>query len=395
MNLFDHEQIDFKVLKKRAFNLRWAEMDEGILPLTAADSDFPCAKEINEDLIEYINGGYFSYTPKMGFTSLKESIAKAMWERKQEKINPEFVLPIDSAARAMSIIAKAFLHEEDEFIVFDPVDFLFKKSMDATGAKCVYFPANIKDGHIDLSHLKDYITPKTKMLGLCNPHNPLGMLYTKEDLTLIQNLCYEHDIYIMNDEIWSDIVYPPNKFISILQLDEKKNDKVCTVYGFSKAFGVAGLRAGCIYAQNQAIFDEIVEASEVMSTIGGISSLSQIAAQTCLDKCYYWVDGFVEQLKKNRDYGVERINRMPYLHVVSPDATFVLFINVMETGMTSEEFVNFMKEKVKLALVPGSDAFFGPNSAGYVRLCFSTSDQILKEGLDRLEAGIKLIEALK
>ncbi|MEG0519866.1 MAG: pyridoxal phosphate-dependent aminotransferase, partial [Erysipelotrichaceae bacterium] len=96
MNLFDHEQIDFEVLKKRAFNLRWAEMDEGILPLTAADSDFPCAKEINEDLIEYINGGYFSYTPKMGFTSLKESIAKAMWERKQEKINPEFVLPIDS-----------------------------------------------------------------------------------------------------------------------------------------------------------------------------------------------------------------------------------------------------------------------------------------------------------
>lgn len=395
MNLFDHDQINFDVLKKRAYNLRWAEMEDGVLPLTAADTDFPCAKEIGEDLIEYINGGYFSYTPKTGFESLKISFAKAMKERKGEDVNPDFVLPIDSAARGMYIIAKAFLKPEDEFIVFDPVDFLFKKSMSATGAKCVYFPANIKDGHIDLSTLKDYITDKTKMIGLCNPHNPLGMLYTLEDLQLIQDLAHEHDIYIMNDEIWSDIVYPPNKFNSILHLDAEKNTKTLSVYGFSKAFGVAGLRAGCVYAQTQEMFDQILEASEVMTTAGGISSLSQVAAQTCLDKCYYWVDGFVAQLKKNRDYAVERINQMPYLHVVSPDATFVLFINIEETGLSSEEFVNFMKEEVKLAIVPGSDAFFGPNSAGYVRLCFSTSDVVLKDGLDRLEKGIQLLQNKK
>lgn len=389
MGLFDHEMIDFTVLKERAYNLRWAEMEDGVLPMTAADTDFPCAKEISDALIRYIQGGYFCYTPKTGFPSLKESIAKAMWERKKEPVDPDLVLPIDSAARAMYIAAKTVLNPGDECIIFDPVDFLFKKSMTAAGAECIYFPANIKDGHIDLSTLKDYITPKTKMLGLCNPHNPLGQLYTLEDLQLIQDLCYEHDMYIMNDEIWSDIVYPPNTFNSILHLDPAKNKKVMTVYGFSKAFGVAGLRAGCIYAQEVELFEKIVEASEVLTTAGGISSLSQVAAQACLDECYYWVDGFVEQLTKNRDYAVERINAMDKLSVVKPDATFVLFINIKETGLDSESFVEFMKKEAKLALVPGSDAFFGPNSAGYVRLCFSTSDVVLKEGLDRLEKGME------
>lgn len=395
MSLFDHENIKLDVLKERAYNMRWAEMEEGILPLTAADSDFPCAKEIGEDLISYIEKGYFCYTPKTGFPSLKESIAKALKERKNEDVDANFVLPIDSAARAMYVVAKAFLKPGDEFIVFDPVDFLFKKSMSAAGATCVYFPAVIKDGHIDLSHLKDYITPKTKMLGLCNPHNPLGMLYTKEDLELILDLCNEHGIYIMNDEIWSDIVYPPNTFNSILHLGKQRNKRTLSVYGFSKAFGVAGLRAGCIYAQDEEIFNQVLEASDVMSTAGGIASLSQVAAQTCMDKCWYWVDGFVEHLKKNRDYAVERINKMPYLSVVKPDATFVLFINIKETGMESEAFVDFLKQNVKLALVPGSDEIFGPSAAGYVRLCFSTSFEIVKEGLDRLEAGLNLIKAGK
>lgn len=395
MKLFDNESIKLDVLKKRAYNYRWAEVEEGVIPLTAADPDFPVAPEIVNDLIDYIKEGYFSYTPKLGFPEFKESIAKALKLRKNEDINPDFVLPIDSAARGMYIIAKALLKPGDEVIIFDPVDFLFKESALAAGAKPVLFPAKVVDGKIDISKLEDYITPKTKMIGLCNPHNPLGMVYPPEDLKRMLDLADKYDLYIMNDEIWSDVIFPEKEFTSILTVDPEKSERVFSVFGFSKSFGIAALRAGCIYCTSKKTFDLIVENSEVMTTAGGISSLSQIAGMTCMDKCYYWVDEFKAHLTKNRDYAVERINSIPGIYCEKPQATYLLFVNISSTGLSSQEFVDFMKSEMKLALVPGSDEFFGPGSKGYVRICFATSFEILKEGLDRFEAGIKKLTKSK
>ncbi|CCQ96666.1 conserved hypothetical protein [[Clostridium] ultunense Esp] len=391
MNHFSNDMIKFDVLKKRAFNYRWAEVPEGVIPLTAADPDFPVAPEIIDDLIDYLKEGYLSYTPKLGFPKFRKSIADSLNNRKNEYVDPDLVLPIDSVARGMYIIAETVLEPGDEVIIFDPVDYLFKQSTLAAGGIPVLFPAKIKNGYIDLSELENYITPKTKMICLCNPHNPLGTVYPKEDLDFILNLSEKYDLWIMNDEIWSDIVYPEKEFISILSLGAERNKKTLSVFGFSKSFGVAGLRIGCIYCHDKEVFDKVVENSHVMTTAGGISSLSQVAGISCLDKSYYWVDEFIKHLTKNRDYAYERINSMPNLSCRKPDATYLMFINIKETGLSSQEFVNHMEDNAKLALVPGTEEFFGPGAEGYVRLCFATSFEVLKEGLDRLEKGLKLL----
>ncbi|NLZ93691.1 MAG: pyridoxal phosphate-dependent aminotransferase [Firmicutes bacterium] len=395
MKLFSNESVNLSVLKERAYNMRWAEVPEGVIPLTAADSDFPIAPEIIEAICDYAKTGYFSYTPKLGFPEFRRSISNALKLRKNEDVPENLILPIDSAARAMSIIAKAFLEPGDEAIVFDPVDFLFKTSMEAAGAKIVLFPMKIKDGRIDFSDLEKYITPKTKMLGLCNPHNPLGMVYPLEDLEYLAELSNKYGFYIMNDEIWSDIVYSDAKFNSIVSLGAEKNQRTLSVYGFSKSFGIAGLRSGCIYCQNPALFEKIVEASEVLSTIGGISSLSQVAGMACLDKCYYWVDEFTAQMQRNRDYALERIGKMPLITCRKPAATFVLFPDVSATGMEPEKLTEFLLEKHKVAIVPGGESFFGPGSAGHIRICLATSHAILKEGLDRIERGLHEIAESK
>lgn len=389
MKLFDNDTVKLNVLKKRAYNYRWAEVQDGVIPLTAADPDFPVAPEITNDLIDYIKEGYFSYTPKLGFPEFKQSIANGLKERKKEDIDPDLILPIDSVARGMYIIAETVLKPGDEAIIFDPVDYLFKQSVLAAGATPILFPAKVVDDKIDISKLEDYITPKTKMIGLCNPHNPLGMMYSSEDLKTILDLAEKHDLYIMNDEIWSDIVFPEKEFTSILTVAPEKNHRVFSVFGFSKSFGIAGLRVGCIYCTSKEWFDAVVKKSHVMTTAGGISSLSQIAGMTCMDKCYYWVDEFLAHLTKNRDYAVERINSIPGVHCNKPQATYLLFVNISETGLSSTEFVEFMEKEMKLALVPGSDEFFGPGSQGYIRICFATSFEILKEGLDRFEEGMK------
>ena len=390
---FTNKSIDFQVLRQRAFNLRWAEVPEGVIPLTAADSDFHPAPEIAEAMIRYIQGGYFSYTPKRGFPEFKEAIAKALWERKQEKVDPELILPIDSAARGMDAIAKAVLEPGDEAIVFDPVDFLFKTSMEAAGAKIILFPMKLReDGTIDFSDLEQYITPKTKMLGLCNPHNPLGKVYPLADLDHILTLSEKHGFYIMNDEIWSDIVYPDAKFNSILNLGNDRNRRTLSVFGFSKSFGIAGLRAGCVYAQDRELFEKVVEASQVESTIGGISALSQVAGQACVEKCYYWVDQFVDHITGNRDYALERLGAMPGVSCYKPQATFVLFPDISGVGMEAEELVGYLLREHKLSIVPGGAKFFGPGSAGHVRICLATSRELLAQGLDRMEAGIRAIK---
>lgn len=385
---FENNTIKFDVLRERAFNMRWAEVPEGVIPLTAADSDFPAAPEISEDIINYVKAGYFSYTPKMGFPEFRESIANALWNRKQEKVEADLILPIDSAARGMSVIAKTVIQPGDEAIVCDPVDFLFKTSMEAAGAKIILFPMKIRDGRIDFSDLESYITPKTKMFGLCNPHNPLGLLYPKEDLELILRLSEKYGFYIMNDEVWSDIVYPDAEFTSIISLGDELNARTLSVFGFSKSFSIAGLRTGCIYCQNKELFDRVVEASEVNSTIGGISSLSQIAGMACLNKCYYWVDDFMQHIQKNRDYALKRIADMPKIKCHKPEATFVIFPDISETNMPADKFVDYVAREFKLSIVPGGAKFFGPGSEGHIRICLATSHEILEEGLNRLEAAL-------
>ncbi|MCI7473305.1 MAG: pyridoxal phosphate-dependent aminotransferase [Clostridiales bacterium] len=389
---FTNEVINHKILKERAYNMRWAEVEEGVIPLTAADSDFPPAPEISQAMIEYINGGYFCYTPHRGFLSFKESMAKALWERKQEPVNPNYVLPVDSAARGMWAIAQAFLKPGDEAIVFDPVDFLFKTSMEAAGAKITLYPMKLReDGTIDFSDLERYITPKTKMLGLCNPHNPLGKVYPMEDLDHILSLSEKYGFYIMNDEIWSDIVYSDAQFNSILKLGNERNARTLSVFGFSKSFGIAGLRAGCIYCPNEETFEKVVAASLTDTTIGGVDALAQVAGQACVEKAYYWVDGFVAQMQKNRDYALERISKMSGITCHKPQATFVLFPDVHEVGMDPVDLVTYLREKHKLSIVPGGEQFFGPGSAGHIRICLATSHELLEEGLNRLEKGLQEI----
>ena len=217
-------------------------------------------------------------------------------------------------------------------------------------------------------------------------------MYPLADLDHILTLSEKHGFYIMNDEIWSDIVYPDAKFNSILNLGNDRNRRTLSVFGFSKSFGIAGLRAGCVYAQDRELFEKVVEASQVESTIGGISALSQVAGQACVEKCYYWVDQFVDHITGNRDYALERLGAMPGVSCYKPQATFVLFPDISGVGMEAEELVGYLLREHKLSIVPGGAKFFGPGSAGHVRICLATSRELLAQGLDRMEAGIRAIK---
>ncbi|MBL3548602.1 pyridoxal phosphate-dependent aminotransferase [Chryseobacterium sp. KMC2] len=381
--MFTNNDINFEALKRKAYNGRWATLEDGIIPLTAADPDFRTAPEIEQGIIEYIKDGYLSYGPFSGLPEFKKNVAEHFNTEKFGNFTPENVLAVNSAAQGMFLIASYVLEPGEEAIILDPVDFLFKKSVEAVGGKVVLCPVDTVTGAIDFEKMTSLITPKTKLISICNPHNPLGKVYSKETLKKVSEIASAHNLWVMSDEIWSDIVYDHKDFHTYSSVSEEAKKKSFTVYGFSKSFGIAGLRIGAVLCNDQDVFEDFVEKSNFNSTIEGVSTLSQIAASVALEKAKPWYREFLTHLQNNRDLAFQILSRSEVLQPHLPEATFVLFPKI-KNGMSSDEFAKHVLDQGKVAIVPGSERWFGKGAEGHIRICFSTSQEILEEGLNRI-----------
>ena len=383
--MFSNETVNLTLLKQRAYNLRWATVNEGVIPLTAADPDFPCAPEIAEAICSYSKDRYFSYSHPEGLPEFKESIANYFNRKRNVPVSPDYTFPVDSAAFGIYLICKAFLKKGDEAIIFDPVDFLFRYSIETVGATAISFstpPGNI---NIDFQHLEKLITKNTKMICLCNPLNPTGKVFTKQELLQLGTIACKYNLIILSDEIWSDIVFEPNVFTSIASLSENIRDKTITVTGFSKSYGLAGLRIGAVIAHNESHFVKLMDASLHNSTVHGANILSQIAASTALTKCEYWLDDFLVHLTKMRDMTVRELNSIPNFECISPEGCYVAFTNIKATQKTSQEIQNILLNEAKVLVVPGLKQWFGDGAEGYIRISFATSEEILVDALSRIK----------
>ncbi len=387
MGLFDDDKVPLAALRERAFNLRWATLPEDVLALTAADPDFGVAAEIRQAIVDYVAPGVFSYGPPEGLPTFRETVARTMRRRRGMRCTAEHILPTDSAASAMFVVSRFALSDGDEAIVFDPVDFLFGASCEAAGGRAVRVPMSFDSGP-DLDALRAAITPRTRLIGVCNPHNPLGRVPRRDELEAIGRLAIEHDLWIMADEIWSDIVFDDREFVSMASLDEEIAARTISVYGFSKTFGLAGLRVGFIVAPDRAVQQQLLETSKAQTTAYGVSTLSQVAATAAYDHCWYWADAFLEHLQANRDLAVARLNAMPGIDCRSPEGCYLLFPNITATNRSAGDLTHYLLEQARVAVVPGEPRWFGPGAEGHIRICFSTSRGILTEAMDRIEAAL-------
>ncbi len=391
-NVFSDDQVNLEVLRKRAFNYRWASLPEDMIALTAADPDFKGAPAISQALKDYVDAGPFSYGPPEGLPEFRESCARVCVERYGHRgVDPSRILVTDSVASGMFVTARWALSPGDEVIIFDPVDYLFHRSVEAAGAIPVMVRVDATTGIFDIDAIRAAITPRTRMIGLCNPHNPLGRVMDRVTLLAIGELAIQHDLWLMSDEIWCDIVYPSHQHIATASLPDEIAARTISLYGFSKSFGLAGLRVGFAVAPDDATFKGLFEASHAATTAYGCSTLSQVAAKAAYDDCWPWVDAFVGHLNTLRDYAVERLNKMEGVRCRSPEGTYLLFPDVSAFGRPSMEIWQHLMDKARVAVVPGTAAFFGPGAEGHLRIAFPTSRSILSEGLDRIEYGLGLL----
>lgn len=390
--MFSNSSVNFDLLKQRAFNLRWASVENDVIPLTAADPDFPAAPEISEAIKRFCVDRYFSYAPPEGYAFFRESMAFHYQNKCNIPALPEHILPVDSAAFGLYTVCKAFLSAGDEAIIFNPVDFLFGYSITANQGVAVPFSVPIDPSlPLDWHQLEQLITPKTKMICLCNPLNPTGKVFTKEELQILGSIAVKHNLIILSDEIWSEITFSPFTYTSIASLDEAIRQQTIVVTGFSKSHGLAGLRVGTITVFNNAHFSKIYEASMHKSTVHGLNVLSQVAATAALTSCNYWLKEFLQHLQKMRTLLIEGLNTIPGFSCYYPEGCYLAFVNIQGTGLSSNQMHELLFQKARVAVVPGLPQWFGTNADGFIRLSFATSENVLQDALYRMQKTISNI----
>lgn len=386
---FSDDEVPLNLLRERAFNMRWAQQDADVIPLTAADPDFPVCPAVQEALLRYVRDGVFSYVPPEGLPQFREAVAEWICSTRQMECRAEDVFAADSAASAMAVVARASLARGDEVLMPDPVDFLLQHTVEQAGAVPIRIRVTQQTTAEEfIGGMKKLLSPHTRMLWLCSPHNPLGVVYSREWLAKVAGWAVEHGLKILSDEIWSDIVYPPFRHTATAALGPEIAHRTVTIYGFSKNFALAGLRVGCVICSDPEWRRHIVAASDAESTVYGVSSLSQVAVIGALTEGREWLRDFVRHLHAQRDYVVERLARWPGVTAFAPQGTYVIFPDVRKLDGDAERLCRELRERAKVALVPGATRWFGPGAAGHVRICFATSRGILKEAFDRLDAVV-------
>ncbi len=387
--MFTDNSINLELLKKRAYNLRWATFPSDVIPLTAADPDFPSAPEIAESISAFTKDRYFCYGPPEGLPDFKESVANYYQKKRNVPVSPAYTFPVDSAAFGIFLTCKAFLLPGEEAIIFDPVDFLFRYSIESVGAVAIPFAIAPGSSKVDFEQMETLITKKTKLICLCNPLNPTGKVFTKDELIQLGNIACKHNLIILSDEIWSDIVFYPNVFTSIASIDQEIRNRTITITGFSKSYGLAGLRIGAVMAHNQNHFSKLIDASLHNSTIHGANVLSQVGATAALTKCDYWLSDFLKHLTSMRTLLVNELNTIPGFNCIPPEGCYVAFTNITATKKSSQEIQEFLLKEAKVAIVPGLKQWFGDGADGYIRMSFATSEEILTDALGRIKKHLK------
>ncbi|MEB3266374.1 MAG: pyridoxal phosphate-dependent aminotransferase [Cyanobacteriota bacterium] len=392
--LFSDGQVPLDLLRQRAFNLRWATLPSDVIPLTAADPDFAVAPAIREAIAAHAHEGVFSYGPAEGLPRFRQACARFSADRRDcGPADPERILAVDGAAAGLRHVCRLLLQPGDEAIIFDPVDYLLAEAVEAAGGRVRRLPVDPLGGPLELEPLEGLLTPRTRLLVVCNPLNPVGRVLRRQELDQLAGFALRHNLQILSDEVWSAIVYSPHRFGSMAALDGAVAARTWTVHGLSKSHGLAGLRVGFVLCPDREGCRRLLKASLAASTMSGVATLSQVAAVAALEEGQPWLEAWLEHLHQRRNQAVAALAPMPGVRINPPEGTFVLFPQVAHHGLKAEALATWLLERHRVAVVPGACRWFGPRAEGHLRLVFSTSEAILTEALQRLRRGLEELAA--
>jgi aspartate/methionine/tyrosine aminotransferase len=377
-----NKKITLENMIQKRGSQKWNKYDPDVIPLHFCSPDFPVPNEVKEAATEAIKDECFEYA---WFPETIEVITETTIKKFKIEAATEDIIITPGVMPILWLSTMYTCNVGDEVILPSIMFGPFIRSINYVNAKPVYHELKAEDNwRFDIERLKELVTDKTKLIFVCNPHNPTGRVMTRDELKGIADIAVDNDLVIASDELHADIIYEGRKHISIASLGPEIADRTISMYGLSKTFSLAGLQIGWLVTTNKDIREGLSKVAGEL--IQGTTSISLAVAHAVLTKCNHYIPPLIEYLQDLRDYGVERLKAMSGVKVTPPEGTYVLWPNVRSFGLSSSKISDYLVAKGRVATTDGSR--HGPEGEGYLRVVFPTSKSILIEGLDRIEEAL-------
>ncbi len=357
-----------------------------IIHLEIGEPDFDTPPNIINAAKQALDSGWTHYGPSAGLPQAREAIAEYFNRtRSISKYNADNVVVTPGAKPIIFFGLQATIEPGDEVIYPNPGFPIYESVINFLQARPVALPLREEnDFRFDLADLEARITPKTRMVIINSPQNPTGGVLTYDDLRSIAELAHRHNLIVFSDEIYSQIMYDGEKHHSITEF-EGMEDRTIVLDGFSKTFAMTGWRLG--YGIMPPDIAKVVSRLQTNCT-SCAPSFTQIAGIEALsDRTLPYVRQFIAEFARRRDAIVEGLNSIEGIRCHKPKGAFYVFPNITQTGMTSQEFAQFMLEDIGVACLSGTA--FGREGEGYVRFSYATSLENINRAIEKIRAGLE------
>lgn len=377
--------------RRKTLSIKWTQYDRDILPMWLADMDFPAPKAILNALHKQVDHGILGY--ELPDRAFNEVVARRMESLYGWKVNPDWVIYTPGVNNGYNIAARAFCSPRRGYVIQTPVYNEFHDAETKVGIPKRVAPlAKLTRGNkLRYEADTDALKKATRGAGiflLCHPHNPVGKVYSRGELTRMAEICIGNNAIIVSDEIHAEILLGGATFKPMASLSQEIANHAVTLISASKACNVPGLSAAFAVIPNEELRRKFYAVAEGMSY--EVSILGLTAARVAFSgKSDPWLGELRRYLTSNRDFLADYVTQnMPGVRTTVPDATFLGWLDFTETEIDGSPF-EFFKSKAKVALSDGKK--FGKESAGFARINFGAPRAILKEGLDRMKRAMDSI----
>lgn len=357
---------------------------KGVLSLSIGEPDFAAPDKILQAMTQSLQRKETSYTANAGILELRQEVSRYVAKHYGLTYAPEDEILITvGVSEGLAMALLAYTEPGDEVIIPDPAYVAYPASVELAGGKPVFVPTYPEDDFkLTVAALERVVTPKTKILVIGYPNNPTGTVMTKDELLSIAAFVKKHNLIVMTDEIYCELMYGDATFTSFAALPDMR-ERTIVFNGFSKAWAMTGMRLGYVCAPRDGLAPILklhqyaIMCANTQAQVGGITALRECDAE---------VEEMRQEYDRRRTVIYRGLKEMG-LPVFEPKGAFYIFPDIRATGMTSAEFCEKLVQEEKVAVVPGSA--FGENGEGFVRISYAASMETIEEALRRMARFVK------
>jgi cystathionine beta-lyase len=365
--------------------IKWHYYAEGVLPMWVADMDFLSPEPVIQALGARVSHGVFGYPGEPA--GLRQAVLDHLLRLYGWSVEPEALVFVPGVVTAFNMAAQAFVGAGEGLLIQPPVYMPFLSV--ARNVQGIQQEAELQagpDGHyrVDLDAFEDAITGQTRMFLLCNPHNPVGRVFTREELEGMAEICLRHRLVICSDEIHSDLVFSGSRHVPLASISPEIAHTTITLMAPSKTFNIAGLACSFAVIPNPELRKRFERGG--LGMVHGVNLLGLEAARAAYQDGREWMEQLMVYLEGNRDFLTQAVNQtLPGIHMHAPEGTYLAWLDCREAGIPRNAGT-FFTEQARVGLIDGEA--FGRGGEGFLRLNFGCPRTMLEEALDRMRQAV-------